>query len=479
VDWFNKKKIVELEGIVEGQAEKIQEMGDILTNKGDDSETKYRENSYNTYEEAVTEINEKYNGTADWGIWSGNIIDVRAAFIIGKGLKINKIDKSGTRELEWANEFFRINDLSLYLPSIFVTEAELEGKFLGRLFWDTTPEFVFDQSKDNLGKQKGMVKVRFWSWLKYKYKVENHQDDYLDYTKINYKLNGKEGEIKAPEFVYRKFGGRISDPNSAKPKIWGSLSLIDDVSAAFRDLREIDRLFGSPIPFVKVETDEAAKAVFSQLNKKNYKIKKMFVANGDFRYVSPDASGHQMIKEEIVSKIKAISGNTGVPVHFLGLPDLMSNRSTAENLMELIWASTKKEREIWESAFNEILEKAMIMWNKKSQMTPLDPMKVYVDIPEITSKEWEQLEKNWLPLYQSHAITLETLLEKIPELDIERELKRQKAEKKDELTRVKDEIDRINREKMDQNNPDNQNNNQNNGGVNAEQKNTDNQKRTV
>lgn len=458
MDLFNKKKISEQAGEINVLKGEVQELADHLTNKGDPSDITYKGNAYTTYSGAVTEIDKKYRGVADWGIWAANIIDVRAAFIIGKGLKLIKKEKSANRELEWANEFFRINDMELYLPTVFVTEAECEGKFLGKLFWDTTPDIVFDKQS-----QQGMVKVRYWSWKDYKYKIEANIDDYLDYKKVKYSVEGEEKTISNKlEFVYRKFGGRISDPDDAKPKIWGSLTLIDDVDMAFRDLREIDSLFGSPVPTVeidpKVENAAAvAKEIYDQIKNRNWKIKKTFVVTGTFSYKVPSAEGHQMIKEEIVSKLKAISGNTGIPVHFLGLPDLMSNRATAENLMELIWASTKKEREIWESAYNEILEKAMIMWNEKSQKTSLDPMKIEVKIPEITSEEWKYLTEFWLPAFIGRAITLETLLEKIPDLDVEMELKRKKAEEKANLQKIKDMGDTF-----DNNDPDKDKNKQDN-----------------
>jgi hypothetical protein len=42
----------------------------------------------------------------------------------------------------------------------------------------------------------------------------------------------------------------------------------------------------------------------------------------------------------------------------------MSNRATAENLMELVSASTLKERETWIGAYEEVIVKGMAMVNK-------------------------------------------------------------------------------------------------------------------
>ena len=88
----------------------------------------------------------------------------------------------------------------------------------------------------------------------------------------------------------------------------------------------------------------------------------------------------------------------------------------------------------------------MIMWNTKTQKTALDPMKVKVDIPEISNEEWDRIEKVWLPLFMAKALTLEGLLERIPELDLEAEAERREVEDAAELVRVQDEVDRMKRD---------------------------------
>jgi hypothetical protein len=45
----------------------------------------------------------------------------------------------------------------------------------------------------------------------------------------------------------------------------------------------------------------------------------------------------------------------------------MSNRSTAENLMELVFASTEDDRQAWKGICNEMFEKVLAMANEKQQ----------------------------------------------------------------------------------------------------------------
>ena len=92
----------------------------------------------------------------------------------------------------------------------------------------------------------------------------------------------------------------------------------------------------------------------------------MLVLGGlDVKYelVGWTGDGYTTLKEETQALAKTVSGTTGIPVHFLGYPELLSNRDTAENLVALIVLSTNKERHTWTGAYDELCHKAMIIYN--------------------------------------------------------------------------------------------------------------------
>jgi hypothetical protein len=122
------------------------------------------------------------------------------------------------------------------------------------------------------------------------------------------------------------------------------------------------------------------------------------------------------LQKEITTNIQLISGNTGVPVHFLGFPELMSNRSTADTLFDMVAASTHRERRIWMSFYTELFDRAIALANAGFQ-AGLRPGLVEAQIPEVSSKTMFELKDNWLPLFESGVLSLETLLAKIPDLD--------------------------------------------------------------
>lgn len=413
------------------------------------STSRFKGNAYPSYENAVVAIERKYNATADWGVvLTGNIIDLRAAFIIGNGLKIRPTvnKKQSKKELEWANDFMAYNKLDRELIVELAKEAEIEGKIAIKL--------EVENAKGWRDYEK-MVSMRFISWTDIKYLIEPAPGDYMNYEKLSWKTSTKTiagkavvlkgGNLEAPYFVYNKFGGRLYDPNQAQPKIMKCLTQIDDIDKALRDWREINSLFAAPVPDAECETEEAATQMAERTKDFNFKIKKMLIhALSKFDFKSPSMEGVDSLEKEIIMKMKIISGTTSIPIHFLGLLDLLKNRATGENTREMVNAGTSKERVIWIGTYSEVIEKAMTLWNntvnkKKSDQKKLDPEKIKVDIPVYTTEQWTHIEKVLIPLYLGGAMSIEYLLSQVPDLDVDEELERQAKKDKTDAERLKKE----------------------------------------
>lgn len=406
----------ELQGLKATVHEQALVINDVTTVTNLD--TKYKGNAYTSYEEAVEELTAKYEGTAEWGVLqTGNIIDLRAAFIAGAGVKVYPKDKkteAAKAEMDFVQAFLEANNLDREMVQDFAKEAELEGRFLAELKWD---------------KDKEQVVLRFMAWTDLGYKIETAEGDYAKYEKATWDKDGKRGSLEADRFVYARFGGRLNSTGSPYPKVGKCLTQIDDLDKALRDWREINNLFAAPVPdFEYADQDgkgaERAKKGNEAANKINFKLKKMFHHTGAFNFKSAPMDGAQSLENEIVTKAKMISGTTGVPVQFLGLPDIASVRSSeSTNTAELVSAATQKERLIWKGFYQEAITKAIAIWNKESGKTTLDPTRLVVDIPYITADHWARIRDIWLPLYTASAISLEALLAQLPGIDADAELK--------------------------------------------------------
>src|SRR4030065_424413 len=207
----------------------------------------------------------------------------------------------------------------------YAKEAEIEGKILLKLDWD-------EEAK--------MVAAQYVSWTAKKYKVKPHPKDYTKYLSVAWTPSrSDEVKLEPPNFVYKKFGGRVNDPNDAAPKIMKCLTQVDNLDKALRDLREIDRIFAAPVPVMEFPGDpEAAEA---------------------------------------------------------------AQKQPGENLADLLYASTLKERVTWIGAYEETLAKAMAIADRVTgnaqKSTALKPGLLKVTIPFVTQKHWEALEKIFLP----------------------------------------------------------------------------------
>lgn len=361
----------------------VQGSTDITTNTDSTSSRHYvgTPDKYNTYSKQVAELDKLYNNTADWGCMvAKNIIDVRTAFSVGKGVKAIKragFEGSAEKELAWVKEFMRYNNLDEEMPQEYAKEAELEGKCLLR--------FLYVQSTNQ-------VRVVHTPWRKHTYTVETPEFDYFDYTRAWYTGSGQDRvsfDLKSPFFVYRRFGGNASNVNETPPKIAFVLREIEDMDKAIWDWRKINRIFTAPTPVITCSDAQTAKKINDQLDGSNWRIGKLLVLGGenvDFKLVGWEGDGYTTIKSEIEMLAQTISGTTGVPVHFLGYPNLLSNRDTATALVELIGLSTSKERHTWVGVYEELFQKAMMLYNTVNN-TRLNPLAVGAAIEEFVPNE--------------------------------------------------------------------------------------------
>ena len=380
----------------------------LTVNDGEATSVTYKGNSYTSYSSAVDELAKKYDGTAVWGVQiTRNLIDVRAAFILAGGISA-VVEQENEREADFIKAFMEHNDLDKEVPKQWAREAEIEGKFLVGLYWN-------DEAKK--------VDIRFIPWSTNQYSVKTPDNDYLDYQKVTYYSKGKAYTLEPDSFVYKRFAGRTHKVNETMPKVGVVLTAIEAIDKALRDWREINRFF-TPTPVIVAESRADAENIENHLMAINWKLGRMLIlANATYELKGLDASAIGPIENEILTNAKIISGTTGVPIHFLGFAEMMSNRATAENLLEMVQASTDTERTIWTGFYENLFRKAVQIWNVRMRSN-LRPEVVGAKIAELTAAKLKEVNDVWLPLYLSGVIQLETLLGKLPEVDVQEEMAR-------------------------------------------------------
>jgi len=348
----------------------VQGSTDITTNTDSTASRHYvgTPAKYNSYDKQVTQLGKLYENIADWGCMiAKNIIDLRTAFSVGEGVKVIKrvgFEGDAKQELVWVKEFMRYNNLDEEMPQEYAKEAEIEGKILLRL--------LLDRGDTN-------IRVVHTPWRKFMYEITTPAHDFFNYINAKYTGSGEPRvsfDVPAPMFVYKRFGGSTSKINETPPKTAFVLREIEDLDKALWDWRKINRLFTAPTPVITAPDKQTAKEIKDWVDGSNWKIGKLLVLGGDkvkFELVGWKGDGYTTIKEETQALAKTISGTTGVPVHFLGYPELLSNRDTAENLIQLLELTTSKERRTWVGAYEELFQKAMVMYNTEfgANLNPL------------------------------------------------------------------------------------------------------------
>lgn len=374
------RQIEFLTRVVSSQASEIQASTDITTNTDVRAGRNYvgTPYAYNSYDKQVAQLGKLYDNVAEWGCMVvKNIIDVRTAFSVGEGIDVKKREGyqgSAEAELAWVEEFMRFNNLDEEMPQEFAKEAEIEGKVLLRM--------LLDEEVRN-------VRVIHVPWRKFQYTITTPDYDYFNYLNASYdgtgrQMGGTSFNLPPLWFVYKRFGGSASEPNKTPPKTAFVLREVEDLDKAIWDWRKINMLFSVPTPVLTAPDKQTAKDAETWVNATNWRIGKLLILGGKdmkFDLVGWKGDGYTTIQKETEALVKTISGTTGIPVHFLGYPELLSNRDTADNLYELIALATSKERRTWIGTYEELFQKSMIIYNM-AYGANLNPLAVTATIKE-------------------------------------------------------------------------------------------------
>lgn len=389
-----------------------EEQQDILQWSNTTATKTIRKNQYTNYDTQVKEIKLKYIANTDYG--SAMIrpaIELPASFIAGDGISYNA-EKEKTKA--FIKKFFNYNKLTGSVLIDDVEEGLKEGKILFRL----------NRTSENIIATHIPYDI-------YKYKIEI--DKYGRNIKAYWSTSEGNTELNQEEFVYCRFGGNSGDVNTSPPRVASCLTQIDNYERSLYDWREVNHLYGAPTPVFETQDTGLAAWIVKLINAVKWTIGKAIAVPAKAYYMSPPSGAMDSIKGEMSANIKIYSAITGIPVHWAGWSDLMSNRSTAETLAELINFTTKKDRLKWIEILTELVQKAMAM---STEMGVNDPEGFTIDLPVMTNEKLKEVVEVWLALNQAGKIDDYTLLNKIPDIDqvqVMENLKRQKKEKEAEI----------------------------------------------
>lgn len=369
-------------------------------------------NNYKTYESQVQGAYDMYFSTSDYGSeLARGIVSTRVSLICGEGISIIS-DKKQTRD--YIQKFLENNKLFGSRLISIIRLGELEGKNL---------LILKPKQKDD----KKYISVSSFSWNQNKYKVNYNKNDFDEIYNITYNTKGtiaSEQKIinmfaKTGSAVYVNLGSNdiIFQKDYTTNRLHCILTDIENYSRAKYDLRKNSHLFGKIIPYWKTQNIQEAKALKGSIDADEWEIGKSFVGSADFSLIAPPSNGVEVLIKDMLSALKNIATTTGIPIHWFGYPELMSNRATAENFLEVVNLSTKEERLIWEESFTEVIEKSMIMAIDNGFESNNIMGEFQVKLPVGSLALLKQISELWIPLWQDSLISKYTLQNMIPNVN--------------------------------------------------------------
>lgn len=390
----------------------IQEAGrDILNTTITSTESSTNQavdkNNYKTYATQLDGIYNMYESASDYGgeICKG-IVDTRVGFIVGEGVSVSCPKNPNTEK--FIERFMNLNKLHGSRLLEFGQLSELEGKLLTVL------------SPDKANKT---VKARSLPYYTNPYDVKYKSNDLDEIDKVVYKPKKKESETKSisgNSVVYIQTGGSGRYKQDATNRVHSVLTDIENFSRAKYDLRKNTHIFGRNMFNFQTDSMEAAASINNAIQSKEWSIGRSYAGMAKLSLLEPSGSASEAIIKDMLIGLKTISMTTGIPIHWLSWPELMSNRATAENLIQVIVSATKKERLLFEEGFKEMFLKAIdiaIDSGIAKNDIKVDPEDLNVTLPIISLELLKQVSEIWIPLWQSGIISKDTLMNKLPSIN--------------------------------------------------------------
>lgn len=381
-------------------------------------------NNYPTYAKQVEGAYKMYDGLSDYGHEVvASVVDIRVALIAGEGISFYSDNPARSK---FVKDFLKRNNLSGSKLLNAVLMGELEGKAL----------FTLKAVKD-ADPEKSYVAARLFSWYLSKYTVKRDPLDTEKVVSITYKQDNSDKEAAVPvdKSIYVKLGGSSLKDDQATTKIGKVLTQCENASRTAYDLRNNTHLFGKVMPYWETKDNQAAHAINNDLKAKSFEIGDAYAGTAKMGLLEPSGSAADAVIKDMLNALRYVASMTGVPIHWLAWPELMSNRATAENMLEVTSAATKRERLIWEEAIRDLIEKVCQIAVDELGKDAKDVLEgnLVVKLPLISLASMQQIVDVWLPLMQEKVISLWTLRNMLPSIDPEEE-DEQVAEEKDAAT---------------------------------------------
>ena len=382
-------------------------------------------NAFKTYDTQVAATYDKYNGLADFGNQQTRaVIDLRTALIAGEGISVSAENDATA---EWIEDFIDVNNFKGEDFINAVKGAEMAGQSL----------MALKMSEDKVTAEPFVKVVRLPYYCSTPYRVI-YTDKFIkdEISHIEIRRDGVWERLLIGKFVYIRTGG--DDANSAGPvtKTGVVLTDIENYDRAVRDIRRLNHVLARITPSFETKSETETSALKKWLQANTWKIGNAFLGTAKFKYETPGSGAHENLVTELTTAIKNISATTGVPVHWLGYVDLMSNRSTADSLYEMIKHATILERTAWQTTMYQLILLAQEHFIDSGGMGLTFDPDFEVKLPLIDFSDFFERVKALSKAFADSAISMADYRNQLPGIDPLKTAKAVEAEEEENITQL-------------------------------------------
>ena len=321
-------------------------------------------NKYFDYDSQVNESYSKWMGKSTWGNSQVQTLNgLLTSFISSQGASISSPDELFKY---WVESFFRFNRTGQGNIKNIVENANLAGK--------STVQLIVKEYSNP--KRKGVFVRRFNYDENQKYDIVLKDQETKDMNEGFYLVPGEsydpwweeDAVYKLLEVVptkrtvksidktkkyydsdkehlhYLRFGkDRLNEEIS---DIGTILVECENYDRSLKSMRKLNHYGANISPVWKCHNKNEVAALKQDLKREGWTIGKGFIGTAELSYVSTkNNTAHEGIIKEIEQEAMRMTSQTGVPIHYMGFVQLMSNRSTADSLWDLVSTSTADKRQ--------------------------------------------------------------------------------------------------------------------------------------
>ena len=415
-----RSQVKELNGKVQESLRTIDILSGMETCTSDDETG----NQYNTKVLAVEAIYAKYMNLATWGCQlAQRIIGHRKALVMPYGVKSQPSDNAIAKnfeakdEKEFIDRMLDYNNFNEGKEDTLCKYAELEGQMLVEMKWDKEGDGI-----------SGLPRIMRRSWYDMQYKVIPTEDDPDEISTIEWDGGAQRLVTGKDKFVFVAF----NDVDFiGMPVMAYILMECEGLAKALSGWRKANKYFAKWTPFFKAETWDEAKSIMEWIKAAGWKIGQGAAGRG-MEMVGPGTGPADTLYSEIKTNAQIISGATGIPVHYLGFADVLSNRAAATELTEPMEVIALTDMVKWRGFYEQVFDMAIEMRNKEL-IGKLRTGMIKPKLAPVSDRQFGRLVKFWLEARKSGLVSKELFVEQIPDINAKEELKRLNSQKLENL----------------------------------------------